>query len=272
MKRLLSYVAVVMVTIILTTIFQPLSHLPTFAQGGCRSFTETGKSVCGRFLQYWQANGGLAQQGLPLSGEFTEVSDLNGKPYTVQYFERAVFEAHPENQPPFDVLLSQLGTFQFKRKYPNGDPSGLPAPTPTSAPPPAAPTPLPSIQGQTIEFAGFLQGRFRATVTEVQEAKDIPPSGGGRGGTARGKFVLVRAVVTNIGSVSASTGRSTLKLRDSTGRIFDITDNFDAWYSAVKACGCPTYNDNIQPGLPTPMVFVFDVATDANSYYLVAGN
>jgi hypothetical protein len=80
-------------------------------------FPETGKHVGGRFLEYWQKNGGLAQQGYPLSEEFTEVSDLNGKPYTVQYFERAVFEMHPENPPPYDVLLSQLGTFRYQAKY-----------------------------------------------------------------------------------------------------------------------------------------------------------
>ena len=80
-------------------------------------FAETGKRVGGKFLDYWQKNGGLAQQGFPISDEFTEVSDLNGKSYTVQYFERAVFELHPENQAPYDVLLSQLGTFQYKQKY-----------------------------------------------------------------------------------------------------------------------------------------------------------
>jgi hypothetical protein len=74
--------------------------------------------VCGRFLQYWLRNGGLAQQGFPITDPFTERSDLDGKEYTVQYFERAVFEQHPENQPPFDVLLSQLGTFQYRVKYP----------------------------------------------------------------------------------------------------------------------------------------------------------
>src|SRR5690242_4079717 len=67
------------------------------AQGanGCQTFPQTGHTVCGRFLQYWQEHGGLAQQGYPLSQEFTETSPLNGKPYTVQYFERAVFEHHP---------------------------------------------------------------------------------------------------------------------------------------------------------------------------------
>jgi hypothetical protein len=35
----------------------------------------------------------------------------------VQYFERAVFEYHPENAAPNDVLLSQLGTFRYKQQY-----------------------------------------------------------------------------------------------------------------------------------------------------------
>jgi hypothetical protein len=85
-----------------------------------RLFKETGKTVAGRFLQYWEQNGGLAQQGFPLSEEFMEKSDLDGKTYRVQYFERAVFEYHPENKPPYDVLLSQLGTFRYKEKYPSG--------------------------------------------------------------------------------------------------------------------------------------------------------
>jgi plastocyanin len=100
------------------------------AQGGqpvtppisARLFTETGRSVRGDFLEYWQAKGGLAQQGFPISEETQEKSDTDGKFYTVQYYERAVFEAHPENSPPYDVLLSLLGNFQYKQKYPNGAP------------------------------------------------------------------------------------------------------------------------------------------------------
>ncbi|HKP54589.1 MAG TPA: hypothetical protein VJ183_18280 [Chloroflexia bacterium] len=80
-------------------------------------FPETGKRLGGKFLQYWRDNGGLMQQGFPLSDEFEEVSPLNGKRYTVQYFERAVFEAHPENQPPFDVLLSHIGRFRYNQQY-----------------------------------------------------------------------------------------------------------------------------------------------------------
>ncbi len=82
-------------------------------------FPETGYTVSGTFLTYWQQHGGLAQLGYPISNLFTEISDLDGKPYTVQYFERAVFESHPENAPPYNVLLSQLGTFRYKAKYGN---------------------------------------------------------------------------------------------------------------------------------------------------------
>jgi hypothetical protein len=85
-----------------------------------RVFPETGKTVSGRFLEYWTANGGLAQQGYPISEPFMEKSDTDGKTYQVQYFERSVFEAHPENKPPYDVLLSQLGTFRYKEKYQGG--------------------------------------------------------------------------------------------------------------------------------------------------------
>src|SRR5215210_7438232 len=79
---------------------------PAQAQAGSRTFPETGKTVNGKFLTYWDTHGGLAQQGFPISGEMRETSDTDGKVYTVQYFERAVFEAHPEFASPNDVLLS----------------------------------------------------------------------------------------------------------------------------------------------------------------------
>jgi hypothetical protein len=88
----------------------------------CATFKETGKQVCGRFLQYWREHGGLAIQGFPISEQMNQVSQTDGKTYTMQYFERAVFELHPENKAPFDVLLSLLGTQFYKAKYPNGAP------------------------------------------------------------------------------------------------------------------------------------------------------
>jgi hypothetical protein len=101
---------------------------PTFgqAQTGSRYFPETGHTIRGRFLDYWQTYGELSQQGYPISKEMQEVSDIDGKSYTVQYFERAVFEMHRENQPPYDVLLSLLGAMRYKQKYPNKAPQQEP--------------------------------------------------------------------------------------------------------------------------------------------------
>jgi hypothetical protein len=100
--------------------FNVLPPGPAAQQETSHTFPETGKTVSGRFLEYWKQNGGLPQQGFPISDPFMEKSDLDGKTYMVQYFERAVFEMHPENPKPYDVLLSQLGTFRYKQKYPNG--------------------------------------------------------------------------------------------------------------------------------------------------------
>jgi len=50
----------------------------------------------------------------------------------VQYFERAVFEYHPENAPSYNVLLSQLGTFRYQARY--GGSPGQPTSQATSVP------------------------------------------------------------------------------------------------------------------------------------------
>jgi ELWxxDGT repeat protein len=87
--------------------------------GNCLSFT-TGHSVCGAILRAWRASGlefdgrpgtseteSLALFGLPISSPALEVQE--NQVYMVQWFERARFELHPENQPPYDVLLGLLG-------------------------------------------------------------------------------------------------------------------------------------------------------------------
>ena len=66
-------------------------------------FPQVGHTLRGAFHNYWERYGGLPQFGYPLTEEFAEGG------YTVQYFERARFEYHPENQPPYDVLLGLLG-------------------------------------------------------------------------------------------------------------------------------------------------------------------
>ncbi|HSH78251.1 MAG TPA: hypothetical protein VLA19_06935, partial [Herpetosiphonaceae bacterium] len=85
-------------------------------------FSVTGRCIRGIFQEYWQRNGGLAQQGYPISDEFDEVNPTDGKTYRTQYFERARFEYHPENAAPFDVLLGLLGREQLLARYPNDTP------------------------------------------------------------------------------------------------------------------------------------------------------
>ncbi len=76
----------------------------------CATLAATGHTLRGTFLHYWQANGGLAVFGFPLTEEFTEINAADGKPYTVQYFERNRFEYHPENAGGrYEVLLGLLG-------------------------------------------------------------------------------------------------------------------------------------------------------------------
>jgi hypothetical protein len=96
--------------------FQPIAGNP----GGddCAFFAETGHSLCGRFLDYWQRHGldmgdegvsfreSLALFGYPISEVF--VDPETG--LTSQYFERAIFEHHPEHDgTPYEVLLVRLG-------------------------------------------------------------------------------------------------------------------------------------------------------------------
>jgi subtilisin family serine protease len=91
------------------------------APEGCLYFAETQHSLCGAFLERWQSSGlefdgqpgssyaeSLALFGLPLSEPQQETLE-DGSVRTVQWFERARFELHPENAPPYDVLLGLLG-------------------------------------------------------------------------------------------------------------------------------------------------------------------
>ncbi|HEY0602948.1 MAG TPA: M23 family metallopeptidase, partial [Herpetosiphonaceae bacterium] len=91
---------------------------------GCRRFAETGHQICGRIRETWERHG-LAIYGLPISDLLRETS-ADGEPQIVQYFERARFELHPANQPPFDVLLGQLE----RERITGTGPIGRPVPQP----------------------------------------------------------------------------------------------------------------------------------------------
>lgn len=73
-------------------------------------FSATGHNVSKSFLTYWGNHGGLTVFGYPITERFTEVSAINGKKYTVQYFQRARFELHDEGSSDSYVLLGPLGS------------------------------------------------------------------------------------------------------------------------------------------------------------------
>jgi hypothetical protein len=47
---------------------------------------------------------------------------MDNERYDTQYFEHAIFELHPENDPPHDVQLAHAGTSVFNTRYPKGNP------------------------------------------------------------------------------------------------------------------------------------------------------
>jgi hypothetical protein len=86
-----------------------LANLPAYAQGE-RCFSETNQCVSGRFRQFWEQHGGLPVFGFPITDQLVQ----DGR--AVQYFERQRFELHPENAPPYDVLLGRLGDEELQRR------------------------------------------------------------------------------------------------------------------------------------------------------------
>lgn len=75
---------------------------------GCRYFAEAGKSVCYNFLDFYNANGGVAQFGYPVTNFQLEDG------WIVQYFQRARFEWHPELPIGQKVKLTDLGKRYFQ--------------------------------------------------------------------------------------------------------------------------------------------------------------
>lgn len=91
-----------------------LEYGPDRSSSG-RYFAETGHSLGGAFLRYWERNGGLAQFGYPISGELIEADPRNGRARIVQYFERNRFEYFPEHEgTPYVVQLGRLGDDQLR--------------------------------------------------------------------------------------------------------------------------------------------------------------
>jgi sugar lactone lactonase YvrE len=104
------------------------SEVPAHAAENSHYFSQTGKTVSGKFLEYWHNNGGLATLGYPITDARIEVSATDGQSYLTQWFERNRFELHPgQVGTPYEVQLGLLG-LELKAEARNIDPDFVKAP------------------------------------------------------------------------------------------------------------------------------------------------
>jgi hypothetical protein len=82
-------------------------------------FEQTGHTVRGDFLRFYEIYGGATSLGHPL----TEEISVEG--WTVQYFEKGRLEYHPENEPAYRVTVGWLGELLHRRRPPL-PPAGIP--------------------------------------------------------------------------------------------------------------------------------------------------
>lgn len=100
-------------------LYSPSNPLNIYNPLGCRYYSETGYSICFEFWEFFDANGGVEQFGLPIS-PFEYRQDT-----IVQYFQKARFEWQPWLPPGQRVVLADLGRIYFDRL---GEDPGLLAP------------------------------------------------------------------------------------------------------------------------------------------------
>jgi hypothetical protein len=98
--------------IVLTFALTPLA----LAQSGdgFKYFSDTGHTVSGQFLTYFNATGGIVRYGYPITDAY--VDSKSG--LLIQYFQRARMEWHPDNPEAYKVQLGLLGDELGKRMPP----------------------------------------------------------------------------------------------------------------------------------------------------------
>jgi uncharacterized protein YkwD len=85
------------------------------AQPARQCFPQTGECIEGEFRLYWEQNGGLPVFGYPVTPARPEIDPATNSIFLTQWFERNRFELHPENQPPYRVLLGRLGEQRLRQ-------------------------------------------------------------------------------------------------------------------------------------------------------------
>jgi len=233
----------------------------TEAQANCRFFPETGHNVCGAILAAWHASGlefdgkrgtseaeSLALFGLPLSDAQTEM--IEGKEFSVQWFERARFELHPENQPPYTVLLGRLGAEMSSGSTRFALPGNAVFPEGIAYQPTTGAYFVSSTTDGTI---------LRGTLREPAATVFLPAGGDGRTSAtglkidSRGRLFVSGAGTGQMFVYDATTGALLGKVSNGLTPTF-IND------VAVTSDGAAYFTDSNNP-------ILFKVAADANGQY-----
>jgi hypothetical protein len=89
----------------------------------CLTYRETGKTVCGAFLLYWEQHGGVIRLGRPLSNPLGETTLSGGRvvTQTVQYFDYAILRAPVSNPSISQITKLDASPDSFSQHYPKGE-------------------------------------------------------------------------------------------------------------------------------------------------------
>jgi hypothetical protein len=137
--------------------FRPVAAPP--AGSGVRFFPQTGHTVGGTFLQFFQSNGGVMIFGYPR----TEAFQQNGR--LVQWFQRDAFEEHSENAgTPYEVQLRLLGSLLTAGRTFAHPATSLPTPTTAGA-------------GHTVALAKVIASAVPTPAATPPPVVDFPQTG-----------------------------------------------------------------------------------------------
>jgi len=134
----------------------------------CRSFSETGYSVCFAFLEFFEANGGVEQFGYPISPFEFRNNQI------VQYFENARFEWRPGLEESQRIGLTDLGRIYFDQL---GEDPGFLKPVPRDA----GPNPVLSLRVRAFPAKAVANSNDQQTIYVLVQDQNLQPVAGGRG-------------------------------------------------------------------------------------------
>ena len=134
----------------------------------CRSFTETGYSVCFAFLEFFEQNGGVERFGSPISPFEFRNNQI------VQYFENARFEWRPGQEESQRIGLTNLGRIYFDQL---GEDPGFLKPVPRDA----GPSPVLSLRVRAFPAKAVTTTSDQQTIYVLVQDQNLQPVGGARG-------------------------------------------------------------------------------------------